>query len=61
LKKTVTIEAVICCLYLFNVLALQFNHLNFWIVTLTFLASAIEVWFGSALLRWLPRLRSLAS
>jgi len=54
------LETVICCLYLFNVLALQFNHLNFWVVTLTFLASATEVWFGASLFRWVTRLRTLA-
>lgn len=51
MNKVVLFETVLCCLYLINVLALQFNHLNFWVLTLTFMASATEVWFGASLSR----------
>jgi len=52
MKSTVLFEIVLSCLYLFNVLALPLNHLNFWLLTLTFMASATEVWFGASLFRW---------
>ena len=51
MRNTLTLEAAIFGLYSFNVLVLPLSHLNFWLLTATFAASAAEIWAGSSILR----------
>jgi hypothetical protein len=55
MKKIVWIELGLFCLYLMDVLALPFSHLDFWMLTIAFLGAGAEIGFGGIILGRLSR------
>jgi len=50
LKRFILAEVVLLVLYVFDVVALPFSHLNFWLLTLAFSAASAELALGKAIL-----------
>ena len=46
MKKILWLELGLLCLYFMDILALQFSHLDFWMLTFAFLGAGAEVGFG---------------
>ena len=55
MRKIIWVELVLFCLYLMDVLALPFTHLDFWMLSLSFLGAGVELGVGGLILVRLSR------